>query len=165
LNAKFFPSVLTLSLLLCACAGALDKPERFKDALARLDGSIGDAGTPNAPATGDAGNDAPPACVAAVIKTSCGVAGCHAVGGQKPDFVSDGVVKRLVDQTSASTLCKDRKYIASDGTASLLLDKLEATPPCGSKMPLVGMLSAAQRTCLDDWVVSLGGALPKAGAK
>ena len=165
MNATFFSSALTLSLLLGACAGALDKPERFKDALARLDGSIGDAAVPDAAVAADAGSGGTPACVTALVKTSCGLAGCHSAGAQKPDLVSDGVVMRLVDQPSASTLCKDRKYIASDGTAGLLLDKLEATPPCGSKMPLVGMLTAAQRTCLDEWVVSLGGALPKAGAK
>lgn len=165
MNTFFGASVLTLSLLLGACAGALDKPERFDDALSRLDGSTGDAGMRDAAVTVDAGSAAVPACVTAIIKVSCGVAGCHSAGVQKPDLVSDGVVKRLVDQASSSTLCKDRKYIASDGTASLLLDKLEATPPCGTTMPLGGMLSATQHMCLNDWVVSLGGAVPKAGGK
>jgi hypothetical protein len=73
------------------------------------------------------------------------------------DLVSPGVQSRLLDKRSASSICKDRLLIDGSGGASLLIDKLDAMPPCGSRMPLIGMLSAADRTCLEDWVNELGG--------
>jgi hypothetical protein len=150
-----------------ACAGELERPERFDGVLAALDGSVVaamDSGSPPLPAdSGGAASDsgaapdAPPACVTDLFEASCGTAGCHNAGAPQVDLVSEGVTGRLLDQPSSSALCSGRTFIASGGGASLLLDKLMATPPCGSRMPLVGTLTSAQQTCLEQWVQSLGG--------
>lgn len=155
-----------------ACAGELDRPERFDGVLAARDGSAGfaDAAVPgsmdaSSPSTDggpvpDAGPppNAPPACVTDLFESSCGTVACHGSGSPQVDLVSDGVTGRLLDQTSSSALCRGRTYVSSDGSESLLLDKLLAVPPCGSRMPLVGALTSEQQTCLQQWVDSLGAA-------
>ena len=146
-----------------ACAGDLDQPERFDAVLKRFrDGGTGNVGllrdSGTAPADAGASEDALPACVAQLFGKTCGAVGCHEKGSMTLDLVSAGVTERLVDQESDTMLCKGRAYIDSSGGASLLFDKLGTSPPCGAKMPLVGTLTAAQRTCLTDWVSSLGGA-------
>jgi hypothetical protein len=163
-------SLTTLSIALAllssasACAGDLDQPERFEAIVKRFrDGGPGGSGgllrdSGAGPADAGASGDAPPACVTQLFTKTCGAVGCHEKGSMTLDLVSAGVTERLVDQESGTMLCKDRAYIDSSGGASLLFDKLGTSPPCGAKMPLVGTLTATQRTCLTDWVSSLGGA-------
>ena len=163
------------------CAGELEDPKRFDAVLARFStagasgqggrggasGASGASGSSSSSGAGGSmtmsdsgmpmGGDAPPACVGQVFMRSCGMAGCHDKNSTVIDLVSTGVQTRLLDKASASTTCKGRKFIDSSGGASLLVDKLDTTPPCGLKMPLSGMLSAADRTCLEDWVSDLGG--------
>jgi len=171
-------ATIDLSLLLlvaCAfgCGGKLKDPERFDDVLASFeDGSGGslargdsgvrgrDSGAPGAdsgPATTpDAGAEVP-SCVTALVKSTCGTVACHDKGAAQIDLVSPGVTARLVDKASSSMLCDGRVFVATDGGDSLLLGKISDTPPCGARMPLIGNLTAAQRTCLTDWVIDLGG--------
>jgi hypothetical protein len=140
-----------------ACAGKLEKPQRFAAAVQKyLGGGSSDAASV-APSGTDAGTVETPACVLGILRDTCGLAGCHAKGSPQVDLASDGVVDRLIDQESGSALCKGRTYVATDGTSSLLLDKLTASPPCGVKMPVGGSLSAANMRCLTDWVSSLNG--------
>jgi hypothetical protein len=165
-----------LWLALCAgshaCAGDLERPERFDGVLAALDGSVSGTGgagpspTDASPPPSEGGPipdagppaNAPPACVTDLFESSCGTVGCHNRGAPQVDLVSDGVTGRLLDQSSSSALCRGRTYVSSDGSESLLLDKLLAVPPCGSRMPLVGALTSEQQTCLGQWVDSLGAA-------
>jgi hypothetical protein len=156
--------LLAGALSLSACGGKLDHPERFAATVKRL-GQAGakaaDAGA--AEPASDGGSAALPACVSKLLGKTCGVAGCHAVGSPQVDLASAGVAMRLVDVKSTSMMCKDKTYVSTTGGASLLLDKLGATPPCGARMPLGGMLAAADVQCLTDWVAALGGK-PDAGA-
>ena len=155
-----------------ACGGDLEHPERFdkllhetKDAGSSsrsTDAAVanGDGGGAMTDAGSGSGSSEPPACVVKIFKDTCGTVGCHAAKQPQVDLVSAGVTSRLVDKKSASATCKDRVFIATDGKPSLLLQKLTATPPCGAKMPLVGMLTMANQDCLDQWVMSLGGTVP-----
>jgi hypothetical protein len=165
------PSLVLLAagLLLCgACGGKLEDPERFRDLLDRADGGGGNtsggkdaavAMPPGKDAGGQGGDgDEPPSCVTTIFKNKCGTAGCHDASSMYVDFVSSGVTERLLDQdSSASGLCKDRTYISTGSDPSLLLQKLSTPVPCGSPMPLVGMLSATEKQCITDWVTDLGG--------
>jgi hypothetical protein len=175
-RAHVFLQLALVSMALCACAGKLDHPERFS-AIVKKFGTGGGSGTGAGGAAGaagtkaDAGMDAgpssaaEPACVLQVFKKTCGLPGCHASGSPQVDLASTGVAGRLIDKTSTSAMCKGRVYIPSKGGSSLLLDKLGASPPCGVRMPLGGMLSTADTKCLSDWVTSLGGGATDAGAK
>ena len=111
---------------------------------------------------GDAGTmmgAAPPMCVTQLFMTSCGMSGCHNQGSAVLDLVSAGVTTRILDKASKTTTCKDRVFVDTKGGDSLLIKKLDQSPPCGARMPLIGNLTAAQRTCLEDWVEELGGTI------
>jgi len=96
-----------------------------------------------------------PDCLTTLFR-GCGKSGCHSAGLSQVDLASSGVEKRLVgvDTPSTSLACKGRKLVTTDGSPSLLLEKIaEATPPCGTKMPLDGtQLSADDLKCVSDWV-------------
>lgn len=151
-------------MLLSACAGDLENPERFDAVLERFDGGSGrpgllrDAGSGSGARDAGSSADAPPACVTQLFNKTCGAVGCHEKGNMTLDLVSAGVTERLVDQKSESTMCEGKTYIDSSGGESLLFEKLGQSPPCGARMPLVGTLTAQQKTCLTDWISSLGGA-------
>jgi hypothetical protein len=139
--------------VLAACAGKLEQPQRFVAAAQKYTGG----GAGGSVAGTGASTLVPSECVLEIFKGSCGLEGCHAKGSPQIDLVSDGVAARLIDHESGSTVCKGRTYIATDGTSSLLLDKLSSSPPCGTRMPLGGTISAANALCLADWVAALGG--------
>jgi hypothetical protein len=126
------------------CAGDLKDPERFAFVLER-----------------DAGPDAcvpPPAtdCLTALFKARCNTSACHGPGAPQVDLVSSGVEARLIGQPSSDTgMCSGRTLVATDGSASLLADKVSNPPPCGSQMPLGGMLTDDEATCLNAWVSSV----------
>jgi hypothetical protein len=91
-----------------------------------------------------------------VFESRCAGLECHGPGAPEVDLISPGVVARLVERPSASTLlCAGRVYVATDGSSNLLLDKLRDDPPCGSRMPLRGNLGAQHVDCLVQWVASL----------
>jgi hypothetical protein len=150
----FAYAVFALSTL-GACAGELDQPQRFAAAVQKYTGGGGGGGS--------GASAVPPACVLQVFKVSCGLAACHARGAAQIDLVSNGVTGRLLAQESRSAICKGRIYMATDGTSSLLLDKLTGSPPCGARMPLGGMISPTDAQCLAAWVSSFGGAELDAG--
>lgn len=82
-------------------------------------------------------------------------AACHTASATQVDLESAGVERRLVGKASTSAMCRDLVYVSTDGSASLILDKLEDDPPCGTKMPIGPPLSATDTACLNDWVDSL----------
>lgn len=133
LKPLLFGSLL-LTLCLGACAGELEDPERF---------------------TGAVGGGCEPGDEPAFLAETCGVAFCHAAENPagELDLASPGVAARLVDVAST---CDGTPLVDSaDPGASLLLDKLEAQPSCGDPMPPGRPLSAADRSCIDQWVESL----------
>jgi hypothetical protein len=114
--------------------------------------------------THDAGAEAP-ACVLTLFQNTCGLSGCHAKGTTaQTDLASDGVADRLLDQPAKNAMCKGRTLVATDGSPSLLVEKLSGNPPCGAAMPLGGALSAKDKQCVFDWVASVGGSVPDAGS-
>jgi hypothetical protein len=173
-----------------ACAGDLDRADRFdlRDPI----GSTSSGGAPSAsggasgdtapllpvggaaavsggaPATAfDAGAVIPaapipttppipvPACITDLFVSRCADVECHGPTSGLLDLVSPGVVERLLGQLAAPSLaCAGRVYLATDGSASLILDKLADPPPCGSRMPLKGRIGAQNVECLQEWVSS-----------
>lgn len=99
----------------------------------------------------------PPQCVTDLFDEKCGDVGCHAAGESQVDLVSPGVAGRLIDRMSASELeCAGRTLVATDGSESLLLDKISENVPCGYPMPLSGeALTDAESMCLVQWVADL----------
>jgi hypothetical protein len=140
-------------MILClGCAGDLRDPKRF-------DFLIRDAGAKTSDDTGtepsDAEAPAVPVCATDLFKAKCALSGCH--GADMPqvglDLVSADLASRIVDQPSSDkSVCKGRTYVTTDGTPSLLLDKVSDQPSCGTKMPLGGSLTAAELTCMTDWL-------------
>lgn len=98
----------------------------------------------------------PPTCFQMLMDTSCGVIGCHPSGASL-DLVSAGLGERLLGvEALTAGLCGGEVYVSTDGSSSLLRDKLEAAPSCGSPMPLAGgMLSAEEITCVEAYITSL----------
>ncbi len=140
-------SVLCLSL--CSCAGKLKERGRFDFLLSQ------DGGASAAP---------PPGCVTDLFQKKCTGSTCHSAGSAQVDLVSPQVEQRLVGQSSSPTLlCKGRTYVRTDGSPSLLTDKLGSTPPCGAQMPLGGSLTTAERGCIDSWVQSVSSAAAGSG--
>jgi len=122
------------------------------------------AGGGDSAASGGAGgstlNTEVDACVAEVLTSSCATTGCHAASpaintNLEPD---SGLVGRLVgQQVAAGKLCVGETLIATDGSDSLLVKKLSATPGCGAQMPTVGTLTQTQIDCITSWVDSFSG--------
>lgn len=168
MRARAFFQTSLLAITLCACAGKLDKPERFASIVKKYTVDAGKqsgaGGAAGRPANGsDGGRAAPPACVLQVFKTTCGLPACHAKATAQVDLASPAVADRLIDKKSVSATCMGRVFVSSSGMSSLLLDKLTDTPPCGVKMPLTGTISAADLQCLTSWVQSVGDSSQDAG--
>lgn len=147
-----------LMLVFCAgCAGDLRDPERFQPLLNR------DGGTGGTPATGGSASPnkpdyTPPECVEKVFEAKCAMTGCHVRNSIPLDLLSDGVADRLVDQNAYATgMCKGETLLSTSGKNSLMIQKLDDDPPCGSKMPLVGTLTDEESKCLTDWLESVTG--------
>jgi hypothetical protein len=151
-------------LLAVGCAGELRDPGRFAFLLDD-DGGItappADGGiTPGKDAAPpDAGKPKPipplPTCATMLFKERCASAACHGAGAAQIDLLSSGVEMRLVGKPSSESTtaqCKGRTLVATDGTDSLLLEKLNETPPCGLQMPLGSSLTDTETKCISDWV-------------
>jgi hypothetical protein len=120
-----------------ACPGSLDDPARF------LDGG-------SASCAVDVEVD--------ILAARCGGTGCHE-GEQSQrglDLVSPGVTGRLIDVEAEG--CVDEILVRSDDPgSSLLIDKLRASPRCGSAMPIGAQLSSAEIECVEQWVEEIVG--------
>jgi hypothetical protein len=163
-QAALFGLLTSLSLA-SACAGDLKSPNRFSKLLGASDASVQQQSDAAMNATHDAGVTPVPACVAQAFRNSCGSVACHSKGAQQVDLLSEGVAGRLIDKPARNIICKGRTLVATDGSASLLVQKLtQKQPPCGVMMPASGTISAQDKQCVFDWVVSVGGSVPDAGA-
>lgn len=97
-----------------------------------------------------------------VLIPRCALPACH--GGDPPtgdlDLGSPNVADRLIGVPAAQ--CEGQtRVVAGDPDASYLYHKLtDATPPCGSQMPLAGHLTGDEKKQIRCWIASLapGGA-------
>lgn len=148
-HGRATPLLAIVPLLLAACAGELENPERFSaPSVSRctidVDVQTEIFGTPETPA-------------------KCGLGGCHgAVGGAIApasglDLVSPGVEARLVGVTG---VCMGLLIDPADIENSLMIRKLHPSPGCGQRMPFGGMLTDDEIDCVTEWAqqaVMMGG--------
>lgn len=126
-----------LGVLLCACPGRLEDPERFtNDGGGATDGGGTACDVPNTIFAGPNGK--------------CAFAGCHGTMSPQPtatplDLETTGVAARL-RQGKGSQACSNAPLI------TLMRQKVRPSPPCGAQMPLGLPLSAAEITCLDAYL-------------
>ncbi|HTE55293.1 MAG TPA: hypothetical protein VK698_30780 [Kofleriaceae bacterium] len=118
------------------CAASLEDPDRFTESATCPDGI-------------DVETD--------VFAVRCAGSVCHSPGDEPAgglDLVSDGVAGRVAGIESPDC---DGEVLAvpGDPDASLIMRKLGASPPCGSRMPLVGSLGPGEAACIADWIAAL----------
>jgi hypothetical protein len=120
-------------LMLSACPGALEDPERF------IADEVGE-------------EDEGPPCDFA---ETCAGSVCHS-GGEPAgglDLFEPGALARMVDAPSAT--CEGRLLVDSqEPERSFLLEKVaDANPECGGRMPPIGSgLDAAAVACVEDLI-------------
>lgn len=129
-------SVVLGSVWIIGCAGDLENPERFAKNCA----------------------DDP----VVFVHETCGAGACHVADTTfgVVDFTSPGVTARLVDQSpTVSQVCTSDALMGEvlidsvDPTMSFVLNKLTATPVCGSRMPLLAdPLTPAEIECVATYV-------------
>jgi hypothetical protein len=116
--------------------------------------------------TGTGGTGGPMVCDgAALMVAKCTQAGCHGSNGPQAglDLLTAGVAARLVGKPSNATLnpicaSNTKPYLdtGSNPATGFLLDKLMATPPCGSVMPEIpGPLGQADLNCMNEWAAAV----------
>ena len=94
----------------------------------------------------------------AVLQTNCGGSGCHGQGSQFSNFAeSEDAALAYVGESGEALCASAGPLIDPDNpAASIIIQKVTASsPPCGSPMPVVGELSQADITCLQEWIGSL----------
>lgn len=95
-----------------------------------------------------------------IFDRSCALAGCHdsVTAPAGLDLSTVGTGAALIGRPSGSAdvggACTGVAPIVDPGAPenSLILLKLSGAPPCGSAMPLVGMLQPGERECIEGWV-------------
>ncbi len=142
---------LLASLLITGCAGSLSDPDRFQSG----DDGAGDGG--GADAAPDPTGGCPPGTDVPtdILAARCAGSVCHDNDAPAAglDLGSADVASRLVDVASG---CNDLLLIDSANPGgSYLIEKLQPTPTCGSRMPLGGALSDEELACVEEWVGSL----------
>ena len=99
---------------------------------------------------------------AALMQTKCGMSGCHGVSAPAAGldlYTTAGLAGRLLGQPGNATLnpvCASNTtpYLVTSSNPAMgfLLDKLMATPPCGTPMPQVpGPLPQTDIDCIEEW--------------
>lgn len=129
-------------LLLAGCPGQIDDPALF--------GAPGTGG-------GAGGGSCSLDVHADILVPSCGADGCHGAGSSQLDLdlASEGFEARLVDAPAQG--CDGRRLVVpGDPDTSYLIEKIEGTPECGDRMPIIGELTQEELTCIRLWVTSLG---------
>jgi hypothetical protein len=118
-------------------------------------------GISSEPTSGNPNADLVPACAVEIFRTTCSGSLCHSQGAVNlpPDFDSNDLYTLLT--TTKSAICPSApSYVDLENPRnSLLLLKVKGEQPtnCGGDMPPIGSpaLTAAQLTCLEDWIGSL----------
>ena len=127
---------LFVSAFALACPGVLEHPERFLD-----------SGQPALTCPGSID------VVTTVIQAKCATAGCHntATHAGTLDLEAANPASRLLGVASS---CMDLPLASGDGSG-FFIDKVSMpTPQCGSRMPLGGMLTDDEVTCLKVFLIS-----------
>jgi hypothetical protein len=156
--------------LACGCDG--------RSGTLALDGSAVDAARDDAASPRDAALDAAASgsddCerVVQTILLTCGSIVCHdpfsgGIGLELDLSSSADVPASLVGQLSTAN-CGSVPYIDTEQPEqSLLLKKIEDTPPCGDRMPAGDRppLDGVQRDCFTRWVLDAAAQMPGDGAR
>lgn len=126
------------------------------------DGTGADSqGTSSEPTSGNPNANLVPECAVDVFRTTCSGSLCHSQGAINlpPDFDSEDVYTMLTTTKSAVCASAPSYLDLENPENSLLLLKVKGEQPtnCGGDMPPTGSpaLTAAQLTCLEDWIGSL----------
>ena len=131
--------IAILAVSMFGCAGELSNPERF--------------------------TDCPPGQVEQMFIAKCGGvdgSGCHSANEPDAalDLVSPGVGERVRNLTSTS-MCEGRALVDSSGGTHLMVEKVEESPTCGSRMPFGEQeLSPNEIECVRRWVDDLAAEAP-----
>jgi len=172
----------SFSLIFGACAGG-DTPatnaalreqieERYVDGVVGSAGGSGSGGRGGAAGTnGDGGRagSSPSSAGSSgasggvcdgftVLADNCGSSGCHGQGSQFSNFAeSESAALSFVGESGEALCASEGPLIDPENpAASIILQKVTAdVPPCGDPMPVVGELSQADITCLQEWIRSL----------
>jgi hypothetical protein len=89
--------------------------------------------------------------------STCATTGCHTTEDPQSnlDLQSPGLVKRVSNADAESAQCGGQKILVPGNSAqSIIYTKLLATPSCGIRMPLTGMLSTADIDCVRRWTLA-----------
>jgi hypothetical protein len=130
------PWLVLVIVLAAGCAGRLENEERFDNYECTTE------------------------YVEQLFVAKCG--DCHGATESQAglDLVSPPMAQRLVGMPSfVEGECTERTLIAVDGN-HLLVDKLGASPSCGSPMPLDGTLAKSDRDCIARWSDDLAAEAP-----
>lgn len=156
---------LALLLALAACSDDGmdgDVPNADADTTSnQVDAASGqaDAASGEPDAQTPAGSCSDEAEIEELFASRCAGGPCHSGtgGGAGLDLVSPGLAERLVGEPSSQQACGDQiLVVAGDPDASLLVDKLEPSPSCGSRMPRNQTpLTEEEITCVRDWIAGM----------
>jgi hypothetical protein len=141
-----------LLVALSGCPGSLDDPDRFRMPTC---GGVGQ------PVCNTTTSTLPPTTLEVQtynLKPKCGFAGCHAgaVPGGQLDLEKPNLEARLRASTSTTVICNGRPMLTPGSPdTSLMWTKLADLPPCGTKMPQVGTLTADETAKLRRWIEGL----------
>jgi hypothetical protein len=137
---------ILLSLLLVgvltACPGSLEDPERFD--------------TPITPGVGDAGSSSPSALSCGNVESDllakrCATAGCHDSTSSAAGLdLGAGSRERLTGKAASGGA--GVLIAPNDAAASILYQKVTASPPFGGRMPFGAPLEESEMDCLRRWI-------------
>ena len=139
-------SLAAIACSLLACAGSLDRPERFAYLNAPRDGGTGDGGL-------DTDVDAGCNPIADIFPPNCTTGACHGAQSQQGalDLESAGMPQRLVDKRAHGG--PGMLIDSQNPDQSVLYTKLFDPPPFQFQMPLgASALSTDELNCVQTWI-------------
>ena len=94
----------------------------------------------------------------AILEANCGSSGCHGQDSLYSNFAeSEEAALTFVGESGESSCSAEGPLLNPENpVSSIIIQKVTASsPPCGSRMPVVGELTQADVTCLQEWIGSL----------
>jgi hypothetical protein len=137
--------------------------KRLASGLFVLAGALGGAGCLGSLADPDAFIDGGtiPKAAQAVFDESCATIGCHddVTTASDLNLLSPGVESRVLNVNATGVGCEARVLVvAGEPNSSYLFDKVLGTIGiCGSRMPLLSILSDSDVEVIREWIIELGG--------
>jgi hypothetical protein len=125
--------------------------------------TLNDAGAGGSAATSAGGSSSPTAPASTcdgfpILAANCGTSGCHGEGSNLGTFAASLSAARGYIGKSGTVTCAGQGALINPANpaASILVQKLQDSPPCGNHMPLAGaLLSDAEVDCITEWIGSL----------